>query len=416
MSETILIARLGQRGDGLAAGGDGPIAVPGALPGEHVEVMREGQAVRLLGVTDPSPERREPFCPYYERCGGCVAQHMSGELQSEWKRGLVAETLARAGLDIEVPPPLDAHGAGRRRVTLHLRFQDGEGWVAGFMAARSHDIVPIATCPVLVPDLARSAPKVAVAVAAATGARNKPLDIALVQSGAGLDIDIRGLGAPSESMRQKLIAAASALDLARLSVHGELIVERRAPSHLMAGIEVVPAPGAFMQATAEGERLIGTEVARILSGRKKVADLFCGCGPIALALARQSRIDAYDSEAGAIGALDKAARRASGLKPLSAQRRDLFRRPLLADELKPYDGLSLDPPRAGALAQVQEIARTRHDLTIAMVSCDAGSFARDTRILVDAGFALTSLLVIDQFRHSPHVELVAGLTRKGRKG
>jgi 23S rRNA (uracil1939-C5)-methyltransferase len=104
------------------------------------------------------------------------------------------------------------------------------------------------------------------------------------------------------------------------------------------------------------------------------------------------------------------------LKPLSAQRRDLFRRPLLADELKPYDGLSLDPPRAGALAQVQEIARTRHDLTIAMVSCDAGSFARDTRILMDAGFTQTSLIVIDQFRHSPHVELVAGLTRKGRKG
>jgi 23S rRNA (uracil1939-C5)-methyltransferase len=416
MNGTIVIERLGQRGDGLAAGPAGVIAVPGALPGETVSVTQDGETVRLASLVTRSEARREPFCPYYGRCGGCVAQHMSPELQSDWKRGLVQDTLSRAGIEIEVPLPVDAHGEGRRRVTLHLRWQDGAGWIAGFMAARSHDLVPISTCPVLAPELARQAPTVAIAVATATGARNKPLDMAIVQSKAGLDVDIRGLGAPGEGLRQRLFAVAAALDLARLSVHGELIVERRAPVQPIAGLDVVPAPGAFLQATAEGERLIGAEVARILAGRKKVADLFCGCGPIALALGRQSRVDAFDSEAGAIAALDRTVRHAAGLKPVTAQRRDLFRRPLLADELKPYDGLSLDPPRAGALAQAQEIARTRHDLTLAMVSCDAGSFARDTRILLDAGFRLTSLLVIDQFRHSPHVEIVAGLQRGGRKG
>src|SRR5262249_28654846 len=143
---------------------------------------------------------------------------------------------------------------------------------------------------------------------------------------------------------------------------------------------------------------------------KRLADLFCGVGPFALRLAQSARVDAYDSEAGAIDALRKASQMTKGLKPLKAEARDLFRRPLLPPELKEFDAVVFDPPRQGAQAQAHELAKSRVPLVIA-VSCSAATFARDAKILFDGGYRIGRVTPVDQFRHTPHVELVADFRR-----
>jgi 23S rRNA (uracil1939-C5)-methyltransferase len=177
----------------------------------------------------------------------------------------------------------------------------------------------------------------------------------------------------------------------------------------MGRADVTLPPGSFLQATAEGEAILSRLVLAHAAGAKTVADLFCGVGPFALRLAEMSRVTAIDSHAGAIDALRKAAL-TPGLKPITAQVRDLFRRPLAAGELKPLDAVVFDPPRPGAEAQAKQLAAARVPVVIA-VSCNAATFARDARTLVDGGYRLTQVTPVDQFRYSPHVEIVARFDR-----
>ena len=170
-------------------------------------------------------------------------------------------------------------------------------------------------------------------------------------------------------------------------------------------------PGSFLQATAAGEEALAALVTEHCKRAKHIADLFCGVGPFALRLAALSRISAFDSDAGAIAALQKAAMATSGLKPVKAEVRDLFRRPLMPQQLRDYDAVVFDPPRQGAQAQARQLAAGKIPVVIA-VSCNAASFARDARILVDGGYTLEGVTPVDQFRHTPHVELVARFVRK----
>lgn len=419
--ETVAIARLGARGDGLAA--DGRI-VPGALPGETVGVEPEAPGrARLVGVAVPSPERIAPFCPHFGRCGGCAIQHLAPSPYAAWKRGLVVEALSRAGLDAPVAALVDAHGEGRRRITLHLRRVEGR-LRAGFMAARSHALVPIAHCPAAVPALAR-APAVAEALAAPLGDR-KPVDIQVTATRAGLDVDIRGYGRVEGALSRTLVERAGQLDLARLSNHGEVLVERRPPALAFGSAAVVPPPGGFLQATRAGEAALGALVAEAVEaeaskagGRRvrRIADLFSGCGPFALRLAAAGEVHAVDGEADALARLERAARSAPGLRRVTTERRDLFRRPLLKPELARFDAVVLDPPRAGAEAQAARLAEAARLAGSAVplvigVACDAGTFARDAAILVGGGYRLEGVTPVDQFKWTPHVEMV-GVFRRG---
>lgn len=410
MNETLTIARLGQRGDGVAETGDGQVFVPFALPGERVLAVRDGDTAQLVEILAPSASRIAAICPLFTRCGGCAAQHMGGDLYAEWKRGQVVTALSRAGLAAEVAPLVEAHGAGRRRVTFHGRLGDG-GMRVGFMAARSHDLIDVEACPVLAPGLAR-APAVAQHLANRLRASNKPLDIQLTASEAGLDVDIRGHGPAGDSLRRALTEAAERLDLARLSMHGEIVVERRAPFQLMGKAAVTPAPGGFLQATAEGEAALSRLVLAAIPKAKRVADLFAGCGPFSLRLAERAQVSAFESDAAAVQALSRAARHAQGLRPIAAEARDLFRRPLLEHELNAFDAVVLDPPRAGAEAQAKRLAASKVPL-VAYVSCDVGSFARDAALLVAGGYALEAVTPVDQFRYSAHIELVGVFRRVG---
>jgi len=413
MNDTLAIARLGQRGDGVADTAEGPVFVPFALPGETIRAVRDGDRGQMVEILSPSLARIAAICPLFTRCGGCSAQHMGKSLYADWKRGQVVAALSRVGLDPPVEQPIDAHGEGRRRVTFHARRSD-EGMRVGFMAARSHDLVAVEACPVLAPALAR-APAVARHLANRMRASNKPLDIQVTASEGGLDVDIRGHGPAGDGLRRQLTEAADRLDLARLSLHGDVVVARRAPVQLMGRAAVTPAPGGFLQATAAGEASLSRLVREAVAKAGRVADLFAGCGTFSLRLAEAAQVSAFESDEAAIQALIRAANHTPGLKPVAAAARDLFRRPLLEHELRAFDAVVLDPPRAGAEAQARRLATSTVPLVV-YVSCDAGSFARDAALLVAGGYALESVTPVDQFRYSAHIELVGRFRRAaGRK-
>ncbi len=423
MAEQLTIDHLGARGDGVALTPDGPVYVEHALPGEVVDVEISGNRGRLLSVAQASPQRRAQDCAWQTdaapaRCGGCVARHMAPDLYAEWKTGAVRAALQRAGVADALRPMVDARGLGRRRVTLHGRVSPGKP-AAGFMAPRSHDLIAIDRCLELEPGLDR-APTVATALTRLLASFGKPLDIQLTATQAGLDVDIRGLGEKNlgqknlgkqaDATRLRLVDMAEKLDLARLSLHGDVLVERRPPLIAMGKAQVVPAPGGFLQATAEGEQVLADLMLAAIGKVKRVADCFSGCGPFALRLAEQAEVHAIELEAPARAALDRAFRAAQGLKRVTTEKRDLFRRPLFPQEIDRFDALVLDPPRAGAEALTQQIAAARIGKVV-YVSCDPATFARDAAILTGGGFTVASVTPVDQFRYSAHTEVIGVFER-----
>jgi 23S rRNA (uracil1939-C5)-methyltransferase len=404
------IERLGRRGEGVASQDNAPVFVPFGLPGEEVLAEVEGERGWIVELIAPRPDRQAPICPHYGVCGGCAVQTLPNDAYADWKRKLVVTALDRAGLKPDVDPLVDAHGEGRRRATFHARFGPPKSPVRiGFMRARAHEIVDLDRCPVLAPAM-ENALAAARRIAGLLARAEKPLDLVVTATDAGLDVDLRGLGAASSGLRRSLVAAATDVDLARLSNHGDILVERRAPTLRLGEALLLLPPGAFLQATARGESLLADHVLAALGAASRVSDLFCGIGTFALRLAGRASVDAFDSDGPAVAALERAARAAPQLHPVTAHRRDLFARPVLAEELKRIEGLVFDPPRAGAAAQAVEIARSGVG-TVVAVSCDAVTFARDAVILTGGGYVLERVTPIDQFRFSPHVEIV-GVFRK----
>jgi 23S rRNA (uracil1939-C5)-methyltransferase len=410
--ERLVIDHVGHRGDGVALGGGEAIYVPYALPRETVEVEEvhgHPDRRRLLAVEVASPERIAPFCPHFGVCGGCAIQHWQSDAYRAWKHHLVVETLRQAKLECEVAPLIDAHGLGRRRITLHARLGTHDVLKVGFAAAFSHDVIPVDRCPILDPGL-NGALDAAWALAEPLSRIGKPLDIQVTATSNGLDIDVRGSGPLTSAMITTLSRIAETHRLARLTRHGELVLMRNAPDVTIGTAQVTLPPGSFLQATTAGEEALAELVEKRAGRAKHIADLFCGVGPFALRLARRARVSAFDSDAGAVASLQKAATATSGLKPVKAEARDLFRRPLMPPELRDYDAVVFDPPRQGAQAQSQQLAASKVPVVIA-VSCNAATFARDAKILVDGGYRLEGVTPVDQFRHTPHVELVARLSR-----
>jgi 23S rRNA (uracil1939-C5)-methyltransferase len=410
--EKLAIVRLGHRGDGVADTPKGPVYIPYTLPGETVTVEPvAGHPDRrhLVHVEKQSHERARPVCKHFGACGGCALQHWSLAEYRLWKRSLVVEALAQANVIVPVGDLLDAHGAGRRRTVLHARRGTHDVLEVGFSAPRAHHIVAIDECPVLAPELA-GALRAAWAIADALKPTGKPLDIQLTATDCGLDVDVRGSGAPGADQLAALARVAEAHKLARLTRHGELVALRTQPLLRIGHAQVPLPPGSFLQATKEGEESLARLVIGHLEKAKRVADLFAGIGTFALRLAEHARVSAADSDANAIKALQRGAATTSGLKPVEALQRDLFRRPYVASELKSFDGIVFDPPRQGAEAQARELAKSSVPLVIA-VSCDATTFARDTRILVEGGYKPIVVTPVDQFRYSYHVEIVAKFAR-----
>lgn len=347
----------------------------------------------------PEPaDRAEPFCPYFGSCGGCTLQHYGPPSYLALKQELVEAALRDAHVPASVSPLIEAHGDGRRRATLHAR-----GKAVGYMALRSHELIDIAACPILVPALAERAPALTRPIAATLG----DCDVALTATDTGLDVAVK---TDRRFKPEKLTLLAQRSQLARMSLNGEIVLQARAPSVRMGKATVELPIGSFLQATAMAEATLAKLVLEGVGGAKTVADLFCGLGPFTLRLAEAARVFALDSDKAAIAALQKAVNNTRGLKPVAAGYRDLFREPLVVTELNAFDAVVFDPPRAGAEAQARELARSKVK-TVVAVSCEPKTFARDAQILVAGGYRLEKVTPVDQFAWSMHVEIVGVFRR-----
>jgi 23S rRNA (uracil1939-C5)-methyltransferase len=414
MTETLTIARVGGQGDGIAETAVGPIFAPLTLPGETVRgVVREGRLEEVQILT-PSPDRIAPVSPQYGDCGGCSLQHWAADPYLDWKREQVRLALAREGITVEIEPTVAVAPGTRRRLALHARRGPDGRVLLGFKARKSWRLVEITACPVADPRLVAALPALArVADAFLEHPKSAPtLHVTLTLD--GLDVDVTGVerrsGGLSRDAQMKAIAASNAADLARLSLAGETLVMARQP-HVQFGPATVPVPpGGFLQAAPPAEAAMVERAVAAVKGAKKIADLFCGAGTFTFPLAKVAPVLAADGSAPGIAALKAGFKTAKGIKPIEAQARDLFRRPMAPYDLRGCDAIVLDPPRAGALEQTQQIAQTKAT-TVVYVSCNPVTFARDARVLLDAGFRLETVTPVDQFLWSAHVELVAVLRR-----
>ncbi|MBS4012041.1 MAG: class I SAM-dependent RNA methyltransferase [Roseovarius sp.] len=403
MSEHDII-RLGHQGDGIA---EGPVYAPLTLPGEWVSGTLNGQTLTDVRILTPSSDRVSAPCRHFRSCGGCQVQHASDGFVASWKQEVVRAALAAHGIVAEFQPIHISPPRSRRRATFAAK-RTKKGAMAGFHARGSDVIIEVPDCHLLHPEVMRGL-SVACDLAETGTSRKAALAVSVTRSLVGLDVAVTD-GKPLDGpLRIALAALAERHDLARLAWDEEVVVTRRAPVQVFGGARIVPPPGAFLQATAEGESALLAQTETILAGARRIVDLFAGCGTFALPLAQRAQVHAVEGEAEMLAALDAGRRGAAGLYPLSTEARDLFRRPLLADELARYDGAVIDPPRAGAEAQIAEIARASLP-RLAYVSCNPVTFARDAKTLIAADYAMGAVRVVDQFRWSAHVELVAGFT------
>lgn len=407
----LTIDRLGARGDGIADTADGPVYVPYALPGESVSVRigrtrGDGLAASLREIGSPSADRQDAACRHFaapaDACGGCVAQHMGEDLYRGWKRDIVAASLARHGLDAAVAAPVSVPPGSRRRVRLAFRNTAG-GVILGFRQARSDRIVDLAECPVALPEIVALMPRLRNFLAG----RADRGEIAVTQTGEGADVVVFTDRAPDPDTRMDAPEFCTEAGICRLSWEArgdpvpEPVLTLVPPTASFAGISVQLPPDSFLQPTEAGEAVLRDCVLEGVGDARTVADLYAGCGAFSLPLAAAGKIvTAYEGVAGQIAAL-----RGAGAS-LTAEVRDLARQPLRGDELAPFDAVVIDPPRAGAMAQIEILADTSVP-TIVYVSCNPATFARDARVLVDGGYALGSVQPVDQFLWSPHVELAA---------
>ncbi|MFC3069672.1 class I SAM-dependent RNA methyltransferase [Phenylobacterium soli] len=407
----LVIEAMGGEGDGVAAG---PRFVPFTLPSERVRAEGGGERLSLVEVLAPSAERVEPPCPHFLACGGCALQHWAHEPYLAWKVERLAGTLARQHIEAEILPAFAAAPATRRRLALHARKGSAEAARLGYKARKSWDLVDIAVCPIADPKLQAAIPAMKRLAAPLFEHPKSAPTLHVTLTDTGIDIDISGVerksGGLSADARMQLAERAAEADFARVTLDGEVAYMARQPTVRLGAATVALPAGAFLQATREAEAAMAGFVAEAAAGADRIADLYCGVGTFTFRLAEIAPVLAADFAGEAVRALTAALASAPGLKGVTAEARDLVRRPVLAEELKRVDVAVFDPPRAGAAEQTAELARSGVARVIG-VSCNPATFARDSRTLIDAGFRLERVLPVDQFLWSPHVELVGVFQR-----
>jgi 23S rRNA (uracil1939-C5)-methyltransferase len=399
MNDSALIERIAARGDGVTADGR---HVAGAVPGDHV--MADGMLV-------PGPNRAEPVCRHFGKCGGCQLQHVSDAALADFVRDRVAGALegqqVAAG---EVLPALLSPPQSRRRAAL-TALKIGKQIALGFNAMQSNQIVDMRMCPLLVPELfALVAPIRALLEGIAP--QRRPVKVKLQMLDQGAEVVLEGVRAEGLDAAMALQDFAGDHALARLAIDQgdglETVWQPEPPTAHFGTIGVEVPPFTFLQATAAGQAALVEAVRDAIGGAAAVADLFAGVGTFALSVQAGRKIYAAEGARDAIAALTGAANRARAL--VATEHRDLFRRPLVPAELDRFGAVILDPPRAGAEEQVKQIAASKVP-AIAYVSCNPASFARDAKLLVQGSYRLDWVRPVGQFRWSTHVELAGRFSR-----
>lgn len=399
------IIRLGHQGDGIA---DGPLFAPMTLPGEVVTGTPEGDALKEVRIQTPSSDRVAAPCRHFKSCGGCQLQHASDDFVATWKAEIVSRALSAHGLTPEIRPTQTSPAQSRQRATVAAK-RTKSGAMVGFHGRASGTIIEVPDCQLIDPKIKAGFP-IAEELALIGTSRKAALAVSLTVSEDGLDASVQG-GKPLDGpLRSELAQLCDRSGLARLTWDGEVIAMRTPPRHAFGAAKVVVPAGGFLQATAHGAATLQKLVGEIVSGSKRVADLFAGSGTFSLPLAQTSEVHAVEGDKAMIAALDQGWRMAIGLKPVTSEARDLFRRPMLPDELNRFDAVVLDPPRAGATAQVLELMKSTVPV-IAYISCNPVTFARDAAQLIEAEYILEWVQPVDQFRWSSHVELIGSFKR-----
>ena len=399
------IRALGRQGDGIA---DGPVFVQRALPGETITGDPVDGRIFAPKIVEPSSDRVKPPCRHFKVCGGCLMQHASDPLLATWKMDIVRDALAAEGVDapmrdIAVSPP-----RSRRRAKYAAR-RTKSGAMAGFHARASDALVDIQDCPLVVPGL-DGGPALARELAIEGASRKGEITVHCTATPNGMDVSVEGGKPIDETLTIRLPQIAIDHNVVRLFWDRELVAQSATAKHPIGQAQVTLSPGAFLQATEHGETTLQDCVLEAIKGAKSVLDLFSGCGTFALRIAETAPVTAYEYDKPMTQACQDAANHANLTHPVKALSRDLFGDPLIPAELSKFDAVVLDPPRAGAAAQVAQLAKSDVQ-TIAYVSCDPATFARDAKILTGAGYVTQWVQVVDQFRWSAHVELAACFVR-----
>ncbi|WP_426041103.1 class I SAM-dependent RNA methyltransferase [Brevundimonas sp. TWP2-3-4b1] len=411
---TLKIARVAGQGDGVAETPAGPVFAPLTLPGETVRGVVIDGRMEAPEILELSPDRIAPVSPHYGDCGGCSLQHWASGPYLDWKRDQVVGALARERIETEVEATVAVPPGTRRRLALHARRLEDGRIVLGFKARKSWRLVEVSTCPVADPRLVAAFPALAKVAAAFLEHPKSAPTLHVTWTLDGMDVDVTGVerksGGLSADRQMQAIRAAREVDVARLSMAGETLMMARQP-RVQFGPATVPLPaGGFLQAVPEAEAAMVERAVAAVKGAKKVADLFCGTGTFTFPLATVASVQAADASAAGIAALKQGIGSARGMKPITAEARDLFRRPLSPYDLKGVEAIVFDPPRAGAIDQTAQIKDTKASVVVG-VSCNPQTFARDARVLIDAGFRLETVTPVDQFLWSAHVELVGVFRR-----
>lgn len=386
------IVRIAARGEGVTAGG------------RHVPFAAPGDMVADDGAIAPGPHRQAPPCRHFPECGGCQLQHVDDAAYAAYLIGRIEGALAQQRLATTIRAPHLSPPRSRRRATLRA-LKAGGRVVLGFNAEKSNRVIDMAECHILRPELfALVAPLRALLLKLLTPKRTPEVQMTLADG--GVDLLLKGVRAEGFDAAQALIDFAGENRLARLSLDEGLGAEVRWEPQLatvtLSGRLIPLPPGAFLQATEDGEQALVAAVLEAVEDAARPADLFSGLGTFALALPGSVR--AAEASRDAVQALKR------GAPEIAAEHRDLFRRPFMADELASFDAVVLDPPRAGAEAQIAQLAQSNVP-RIAYVSCNPVTFARDAAVLVNGGFGLNWVRPVGQFRWSTHVELAASFSR-----
>ena len=405
----LFIEHLSIQGDGIAKGPDGPIYVPFTLPTEEIEGEVIGNRIPNPRILTPSDYRVRPPCSHFKTCGGCALQHVEEGFLADWKAEVVETALAAHGLTADVRPTITSPAQTRRRATFSGR-RTKKGAMVGLHGRASDSIVAIPSCTLLHPSIIAAVPAME-AFCKIGAARKGSISIGITQTENGPDISVFDAKEADAAVLTNLGQLSEEFKLSRLSWNGEVVALRAPPVQSFDGISVTPPPSAFLQATEAGQNALTQAVIEAIGPAKNIVDLFAGCGTFSLPLSKQAQVLAVEGEASLLIALDAGWREADGLKTVRTEKRDLFRNPLLPEDLTKFDAVVIDPPRAGAKAQCEALANSTLP-RIAFVSCNPVTFARDARILCEAGYSIDWIQVVDQFRWSPHVELVAQFTRQ----
>ena len=336
------------------------------------------------------------LCPYFEKCGGCDLQHLNDAEYINVKNNILLQPLQQLNIADKVTDPIIIGAGKRRRASFKINYSQHKIQF-GFFQRRSHQVVDINQCLILKPEIEALIEPLKNLVRLITSS-----EIFVTLSDGGLDLLFVIKNKLNLNLEKKLIEFSIEFAIARINVKmGNKIypvIEHRKIYSKLGNYQVMLPPQAFIQATKESEQALINLVMQYIKPKQNIIDLYAGCGTYSYPMSEIAKVTAIEGEVAMVNAIKSS--------NINAFKRDLFKQPLTSQELNNFDVAVINPPRNGAIRQVEELAASKVK-TVIMISCNIETFIRDAKILLSAGFSLEQACVIDQFYYSWHIEIFA---------